>query len=390
MTIQNTTKTKKENNTPNQVDEYQILPTIQEMALYYQHSQNTTRNLQSTIQQYCEYHQATLPQLITEAENDEDTIIKVNRRNIKTRIQQYTLHLQSQGRQAQTIKVYINRVIRVYKYYDIEIPRLAPIRVENKEHYEDIPTHDEIQYVVKNTMVKTRAMVCFLASSGMRISDMCNLTVGDFIEATRDYVWGPRSIPDFLHQLQNSNELIIPTWHIKQQKTGIPYITFCSDEASRYLVDYLLELSRRKMITRDDHLFGVRPDAVSKRFLRLNKKFDLGLLETRCRFHPHALRKFFATTLTNHDCDFLSVEFMLGHRLDKIREAYYKADPERLKMKYRLYMEYLTFTQEIQVRDVTSTELEELEELRQYRRDTDEKLRRLEDMMTMMTDFRLD
>ena len=390
MTIQNTTKTKEENNTPNQVDEYQILPTIQEMALYYQHSQNTTRNLQSTIQQYCQYHQATLPDLINEAINDEDTIIKVNRRNIKTRLQQYTLHLQSQGRQAQTIKVYINRVIRVYKYYDIEIPRLAPIRCENREHYEDIPTHDEIQYVVKNTMVKTRAMVCFLASSGMRISDMCNLTVGDFIEATRDYVWSPRSIPDFLHQLQNSNELIIPTWHIRQQKTGIPYITFCSDEASRYLVDYLLELSRRKMITRDDHLFGVRPDAVSKRFLRLNKKFDLGLLETRCRFHPHALRKFFATTLTNHDCDFLSVEFMLGHRLDKIREAYYKADPERLKMKYRMYMEYLTFTQEIEVRDVTSTELEELEELRQYRRDTDEKLRRLEDMMTMMTDFRLD
>lgn len=387
MTIQNTTK--KEKNKPHPVDEYQILPTIQEMALYYQHSQNTTRNLQTTLQQYCQYHQATLPELVNEAINDEDTIIKVNRRNIKTRIQQYTLHLQSQGKQAQTIKVYINRVIRVYKYYDIEIPQLPPIRVENREHYEDIPTHDEIQYVVKNTMVKTRAMVCFLASSGMRISDMCNLTVGDFIEATRDYVWGPRSIPDFLHQLQNSNELIIPTWHIKQQKTGIPYITFCSDEASRYLVDYLLELSRRKMITRDDHLFGVRPDAVSKRFLRLNKKFDLGLLETRCRFHPHALRKFFATTLTNHDCDFLSVEFMLGHRLDRIREAYYKADPERLKMKYRMYMEHLTFTQEIEVRDVTSTELEELEELRQYRRDTDEKLRRLEDMMTMMTDFKL-
>ena len=387
MTIQNTTR--QEKNTPNQVDEYQILPTIQEMALYYQHSPNTTRNLQTTIQQYCQYHHATLPDLINEAINDEDNIIKVNRRNIKTRIQQYILHLQSIGRQAQTIKVYINRVIRVYKYYDIEIPRLAPIRVENKEHYEDIPTYDEIQYVVKNSMVKTRAMVCFLASSGMRISDMCNLTVGDFIEACSGYVWSPRSIPDFLHQLQNNNDLIIPTWHIKQQKTGIPYITFCSDEATRYLVDYLLELSRRKMITRDDHLFGVGTGAVIKTFQRLNKRFDLGMLETRGRFHAHALRKFFATTLTNHDCDFLSVEFMLGHRLDRIREAYYKADPERLKMKYRLYMEYLTFTQEIEVRDVTSTELEELEELRQYRRDTDEKLRRLEDMMTMMTDFKL-
>lgn len=388
MTIQNTTN--QEKNTPLQVDEYQILPTIQEMALYYQHSHNTTRNLQTTLQQYCEYHQTTLPDLINEALEDEDRIIKVNRRNIKTRIQQYTLHLQRQGKQAQTIKIYINRVTRVYKYHDIEIPRLAPIRCENKEHYEDIPTYKEIQKVLLNSNTKTRAIVTFLASTGMRISDMCNLSVGDFIEASRDYVWSPRSIPDFLHQLQNNNDLIIPTWHIRQQKTGIPYITFCSDEATRYLVEYLLELSQKKMITREDHLFGVKPDAVTKRFQRLNNKFDLGLLTTRCRFHPHALRKFFATTLTNHDCDFLSVEFMLGHRLDQIREAYYKADPERLRRKYRLYMEHLTFTQELEVRSVTSTELEELEELRQYRRDTDEKLRRLEDMMTMMTDFQLD
>jgi hypothetical protein len=48
-------------------------------------------------------------------------------------------------------------------------------------------------------------------------------------------------------------------------------------------------------------------------------------------------------------------------------------------------MEYLTFTQEIQVRDVTSTELDELEELRQYRRDTDEKLARLEQMLDLIS-----
>lgn len=387
--IQNTTKTKKENKTPNHVDEYQIQPTLDELALYHRYTHSTRINMQSTLQSYCQYHDTTLPDLINEALMDEDRIIKVNRRRIKKRLQNYSLHLQSIGRHPQTIKLHITRLKTIYKYYDIEPPQLPSIRVENKEHYEDIPTYDEIQHVIRNSLVKTRAMVCFLASSGMRISDMCNLTVGDFIEASMDYVWSPRSIPDFLHQLSNSGDLIIPTWHIKQQKTGVPYITFCSDEASRYLVEYLLELSRRKMITRDDRLFGVGTSAVIKTFQRLNKRFDLGMLETRGRFHAHALRKFFATTLTNHDCDFLSVEFMLGHRLDRIREAYYKADPERLKMKYRLYMEYLTFTQEIEVRDVTSTELEELEELRQYRRDTDEKLRRLEDMMTMMTDFKL-
>jgi integrase len=387
MTTQNKKNQKPEKTTspPQIVDEYQIQPTLDEMALYHQYSHSTRINMQSTLQSYCKYHKTTLPDLINEALIDEDHIIKVNRRRIKKRLQNYTLHLQSIGRHPQTIKLHITRLKTIYKYYDIEPPQLPPIRVENKEHYEDIPTYEEIQHVTRNSLVKTRAIVCFLASSGMRISDMCNLTVGDFIEASIDYVWNPRSIPDFLHQLQKSGDLIIPTWHIRQQKTGIPYITFCSDEASRYLVEYLLELSRRKMITRDDRLFGVTTNAVIKTFQRLNKRFDLGKLETRGRFHAHALRKFFATTLTNHDCDFLSVEFMLGHRLDRIREAYYKADPERLKMKYRRYMEYLTFTQEIQVRDVTSTELDELEELRQYRRDTDEKLVRLEQMLDLLS-----
>ena len=107
MTIQNTTKTKQKNNTPTPVDEYQIQPTLDEMALYHQYSHTTRINMQSTLQSYCKYHETTLPDLINEALMDEDHIIKVNRRRIKKRLQNYTLHLQSIGRHPQTIKLHI-------------------------------------------------------------------------------------------------------------------------------------------------------------------------------------------------------------------------------------------------------------------------------------------
>lgn len=339
-----------------------------------------------TLQQYCRHQKQTLPTLINEALDEEDTINKASRRTIKKRLQSYTLYLQQEGKQPNTIKNYLARIKGIYHYYDVEIPRLPGIRVEQTEHYEDLPTADEIRFVLRHTSVKMRAVVAMLASSGMRISDLCNLTVGDFMDACSDYVMHPRGLFDFLHQLQNSGELIIPTWHIPNQKTKVPYVTFNSDEATRYLVEYLLEYLQGELLNRDDLLFQVKSNSLTRQFNRLNTRLRLGQLATRGRFHPHALRKFFATSLTNHDCDFLSVEFMLGHRLDPVREAYYKADPERLRRKYRLYMEHLTFTQELEVRDVTSTELEELEELRQYRRDTDEKLRRLEEMMSLLSD----
>ena len=367
-------------------DKYQIQPILQEIILYRRWKPNTTQLYHITLRQYCEYHQATLPQLITEAENDEEHIHKVSKRTIKKRLHTFTLHLQEQGKQASTIRVILSRISLVYHFFDIEIPRLPRLRIENTEHFEDLPTREEIQYVLNHVNTKTRALITALASSGLRISDLSHITVGEFLQCCREYVVSPGGVKDFLLQLQNSGDLIVPVLYIRSQKTGIPYNTFFSDEASRYIVEYLLEYMRKKMLSLDDPLLHMNAHSMSVRFTRLNTKFAMGRLLTRGRFHAHALRKFFATTLVNAGCDFLTVEFLLGHKLDAVKEAYYKADKEMLKAKYLGYMSYVTFLEDVRVREVSSSELEELEELRAFKRESVERIRHLEEMMTLMNE----
>ena len=383
MTTQNTTKTIQKNNHP--VDEYHITPTIQQLQLYHQWTHSTYKNYKATLTTYCKYQQMTLPALINEAEEDEETTPKVNKRHIRDRLIRYILHLQQEGYQTRTINHYLNKIKRVYKHYNIEIPDLPRLGRPHQEHYEDLPTREQIQYVLQHTYTKTRALVTFLASTGMRISDASLLTINDFMQACHDSIGYTRSIMEFLMKIQKYDNTIIPTWHIQNKKTRQSYVTFSSDESTRYIAQYLLEYMKNHVLYEDDLLFHMTSQSMSIHFRRVNDRCGLGNLESRCRFHPHSLRKFFATTLTNADMDFLSVEFMLGHSLDTVKEAYYKADPERLKLKYSMFLEHLTFLEEVTYREVSSGELEELEELRQYRRDTDEKLARLEQMLDLLS-----
>ena len=110
----------------------------------------------------------------------------------------------------------------------------------------------------------------------------------------------------------------------------------------------------------------------------------MGWKTTRRHFHPHALRKFFATTLTSNDVDFLSTEFLLGHTLTNVQSSYYFANPERLRNKYVHIMDKLTFTMHFEIVDVDSREKRELEELRRYRVESNERIRKLEEMINIL------
>ena len=387
MTTKNNTTTKKITSPPD--DEYQIQTHLQEIQLYKNWKPSTLRTYTQTLKVYCQYHNTTLPLLLEEATQDEETIRKVNKRRIKKRIIDYILHMQNNGNQPRTIKLHISRILLLYKFNDIETPTIPPIQVPQTTSYEDLPTREEIQHALRHSNTKTRALITALASSGMRVSDLSNLTVADFVDACSMYVPMYTGLFDFLHKLLKNSDLIIPMYNVNSQKTGVRYNTFMSDEATRYIAEYLVEYLSRHSISMSDRLFMVDSSSISLRLRRLNNKLGLGLGGRYARLHPHGLRKFFATQLTNNDCDYLSVEFMMGHKLDQVRDAYYKSDPERLRLKYRQYMEHLTFLEEISYRDVTTSELEELEELRRFRRDTDTKLSRLEDMMNRLS-FDLD
>ncbi|MDR3290528.1 MAG: hypothetical protein LBT10_00105 [Methanobrevibacter sp.] len=55
-------------------------------------------------------------------------------------------------------------------------------------------------------------------------------------------------------------------------------------------------------------------------------------------FHPHALRKFHATTIENKSL----ADALQGRKRDSVTESYYKTDPKRLKEKYLGVLPLLT------------------------------------------------
>jgi len=359
--------------------------TLQEMRILYNWSENTLKTYTSALNDYTTYQQATITELIREAEQDEENINKTSKRQIKTRLVNYRVHLQEDKQfSSNTIKMYLAMICKIYRHYDITIPVLPPIRVTSTETFEDIPTSDEIKNAILHSRTKNKALITFIASSGLRRSDVARLTIDDFLEATRDQHSNTDNVLSDLQELRKQR-VIIPTWNIIDQKTGINHITFNSHESSLYIIQMLMERLSKEELSRDKLLFNVKPDTISKNFRNLNTKLGMGWKEHRRHFHPHALRKYFATTLTGNDVDFLSTEFLLGHSLNRVQSSYYFANPERLRQKYARIMNKLTFTLEVTYVDVDSRERRELTELRRYKEESNTRINKLEEMLNFLS-----
>lgn len=350
---------------------------------------NTYDQYWQVSKSYTRFHGISFEELLREAEEDEDNIRKVNKRRIKKRLTQYMLHLHEEKRSNSTIQHHITKLKHIYRYQDIEIPSLPRITKQEKESYTDLLTREEITRAIQNSNTKMKAVITFLASSGLRRSDMAQLTVQDFLKATTTY--HHREIHDItehdLHQLLqilSGKQDMIPFFEIVSQKTGVVHFTFCSPEASSFVVQMLRERYMRKGLSLDESLFGIREKSVTANFERLSDKLCFEWKNRRRRFHPHGLRSWFATTLQNNDVDFLAVEFLLGHTLKSTTSSYYYANPEKIRLKYERVVDELCFVSSVSRVDLVSDEHRELSRLRDENRDIRDRLYELEELIDML------
>lgn len=354
---------------------------LQEMEVLYDWTPRTYKLYEYTWNDYLRFHNITYQELIDEAETDETKIVKINKRRIKQRLIQYQLHLKEQGLQNSTINTNLSRIKTVYRYEDIEIPDIIKLNRVHHESYKDIPTQEEIKNAIINSNTKMRAIITFLASSGLRRSDMIKLTIDDFITATQEY-HAHDDIKSVCKKLENRND-IIPTWNITSQKTHIDHITFNSPEATIYIIQLLKERIDKDDLS-DTRLFAIGEKGVTTAFGRLNDRLRYGWNTTRRKFHAHSLRTYFGTTLTNNGLDWLSCEFLLGHKLDPVKQSYYYANPEKLKNKYTRYVDKLTFNMNVEFVDISSKEKRELEMLRSENKETKARLLHLEELVDIL------
>ena len=289
---------------------------------------STLKSYRSAIAKYEFFHDMDMGSLMDEAIVEEDEGISLKNRKIKGRLLDFRSFLLDSGLAISTVRTYFSRIKTFYRHFEIELPYLNDIKFDEEylSSYYDLPTRGDIRKVCSISSNAFRALVLFISSSGCAKAETLSLTVGDFVKASDDYHDGG-SIDDVLNCLIGRRD-IVPAFYLKRIKTNKFYYAFCSPEASHHIVKYLIS---RKGLSLDDRLFDFTDSSLIYSFKKVNDKLDMGFVGRYRFFRSHALRKFHAS---NIDLSADIVDELQGRGKTRVREAYMKTNPRRLKEIY--------------------------------------------------------
>jgi len=234
---------------------------------------------------------------------------------------------------------------------------------------------DNIKQILKHANIRNRAIILTMTSSGLAQSDVLNLRIKDF----------KRGIDEKTN---------ITTLELRRIKTQCNFITFLSPEATKAILEYLeyrnrvpkdknqsllIAHEKRRIRSDDNYLFckhdvpGRYLQTLNEKDRRLNAQGLMDMFRELAKktgldtdkwvwqmVRAHNLRKFFNSALLNNGADIFFTDYLMGHKIDQVHEAYFKADPKKLKDRYMRYLPYIALTD-------TETYILETEEYAQLR-----------------------
>lgn len=354
------------------------------------------------IRKYCNFLNKSPTELIEEAEKEEESGIRLPRRKVNNYILNYIEFLEEESNSNHTIKSHVETVKGFYNYYDIKLQKFKLSNTDPSYVYEELPSQDHIREALKVCGIRDKAIILLMYSSGMGASEIRSLTYIDFLKALSDYLdldeFDTLDVKKLVKKIRSIDETLGPiaTWKIKRIKTNLPYITFSSPESVLAIADYLIDRDRKntKIESLNSPLFvtnrnnPISPQGFVFIFRRINDAAKFGRSKDRNRrfFTSHMLRKLFTTTLYSNGVDKTRVDFLLGHKIDKITEAYFKADEKALKKDYTKSVEHLTL-QKVKIKTVTTKEYDALlKKLQSKDKKMDKMDKRLELLEKLLTD----
>ena len=290
--------------------------------------QSTISGYESSLNKYSEFHNQSLKSLLDEAVEEEKNLVPLKERKIKTRLMDFRKYLAQSDLSAKTSRTYFSKVLVFYRHFEVELPNLPEVQREKEyeSEYRDLPTKEDIAKAVEISDPLMKAIILFMSSSGTARAETLSLTVDDFIKATGDY-HKSNDINDVINKLSKKDN-IIPTFYLKRIKTNKYYYTFCSFEATTYILNYL---KTRKNLKNNDNLFDITESTLTLKFRQINDEMKWGFKGKYRFFRSHTLRKFHASNIQ------LSIEYidaLQGRGKSEIHETYIKQNPKELKKIY--------------------------------------------------------
>lgn len=319
---------------------------------------------------YCSFINKTPSEMIEEAEYEEEERLRMRKRKIKQYFLSWLDEQQEKGYSRNTISSYFTSIKSFYRAFEIEIPNFQiESNGNNSKAFEKIPTKEDIKKALPYANLKYKAIILLMASSGMGSAEIRNLTYGNFLEAIKEYYKPNKKeqldITQISENLENRSN-IIPTWRIHRYKTEMPYITFSTPESVEALLRYMNSRNKEHPFkSLDDWLFLAEEDkqlsanTLAIYFHRLNEKAGFEKLQHSVFFHSHALRKFFGSTLHQKGIQRLNYDFMMGHKVDNLADAYIKPNVDSLKREYMRCIEDLSI-ESVKVRRIESGEIKKI------------------------------
>lgn len=352
-------------------------------------AESSIKRYKLVLQKYVDFNQMTLEELLTEAEDDEDTIPRLRKRKITERLSKFKEYLNQENNSNYYINHQLSLVRSFYFEFDIQLPQIRRSKTrkdKKQETIEDLPNMVDIRKSLEHSNTTYRAIILLMLSSGMSRSEIPSLTFKHLYDGIplKKY---PNNLDKLIDAIESKEDLVI-YWRVERVKTGNKYFTFSSPETSDFILKYLKELHRAcpdYIPKPDDILFrpnniSITPDSLSQMFKRINKRAGLKKNDGKLTVRPHLLRKVFSTTLERNKFPHLYTRWLMGHSIDSTTAAYFKADPEALKEDYIQIINHLTVTQEIDPKTVTSEGYKELKaELKSERNIREELERKIEE-----------
>lgn len=312
---------------------------------------------------YSRFQEKPLSELLKEADQEEEQGIRWKNRKLKQRLINYRNYLYENYVKS-TAELKFALIKTFYKHYEIEIHDLPSVNKKNIKlseplKFKDLPDKELIKKALKIANPLMRAIILFMSSSGCARAETLSLTIQDYLDATKEY-HNTNDIKEAVKLMHDKD--IIPTFYLKRIKTNKYYFTFCSPEANKEIINYLLlreDLDNSKL---DElPLFKCNVAYFERHFAKINNTLDLGKIGAHNKFKSHILRKFHATNLYNDKMSLEEIDALQGRGKDLTHSSYFTEDPTKLKGKYIEHLDCLTINMDVNQLDIKSPEFVQLE-----------------------------
>lgn len=337
-------------------------------------SNGSIRNLGTALNKYCGLHNMTPTELINEARKDQKEFEYMDDRRVENMLFKFRKLLKEENASSTYARTLMQLVKGFYIKYSIVLPKI-PMKKSfpvHRKKEDEIPNKEEILKAIKVANPQMKAIILLKQSSGMDSVTLRHLTYGQFFDALNEELnalMKPIHDPfdfDKMGEIVKKDDIIL-NWTLERSKVGFyKHYTCCTPEATRAIVDYLILKPPKSF---DSPLFRTRgrPDDIIEgdtlivNFRTINNKCGFGKVGRYGKFHAHALRAHFATTLLRYNIRKEYADFMMGHIVDETSSSYFVPTKEGVREQYEKVSDYLAI-QNVEKTKVQSEKIKELEE----------------------------